>query len=68
MNSAVLFYLLSIETGLTFLEPEKRFVRLYQNVCLLSAIPWQYIYYNRNPILICLIESHNHSLNRLINC
>lgn len=33
--SAVLFFVLALQTGLTSLEPDKRFARLCKNLCLL---------------------------------
>ncbi|VVC36295.1 Zinc finger, RING-type,Zinc finger, RING/FYVE/PHD-type,TRC8 N-terminal domain [Cinara cedri] len=62
--SAVLFYILSLQTGLTGLAPEKRFIRLYRNVCLLCAALLHYIHNIVNPLLMSLSASHNPSLNR----
>ncbi|CAI6368547.1 unnamed protein product [Macrosiphum euphorbiae] len=64
--SAVLFYKLALETGLTGLDPEKRFIRLYRNVCLLCAALLHYIHNMVNPVLMSLSASHNPSLNRHI--
>ena len=33
--SAILFFILALQTGLTSLEPEKRFSRICKNLCLL---------------------------------
>lgn len=65
--SAVLFYILALQTGLTSLEPEKRFIRLYRNVCLLCAALLHYIHNVVNPLLMSLSASHNPSLNRYYN-
>lgn len=62
--SAVLFYILALQTGLTGLDPEKRFIRLYRNVCLLSAALLHYIHNVVNPLLMSLSASHNPSLKR----
>ncbi|XP_050435760.1 protein TRC8 homolog [Adelges cooleyi] len=62
--SAVLFYILALQTGLTGLEPEKRFTRLYRNICLLFAALLHYIHNIVNPLLMSLSASHNPSLNR----
>ncbi|XP_022173901.1 protein TRC8 homolog [Myzus persicae] len=62
--SAVLFYILALQTGLTGLDPEKRFIRLYRNVCLLCAALLHYIHNVVNPLLMSLSASHNPSLNR----
>ncbi|XP_001943793.2 protein TRC8 homolog [Acyrthosiphon pisum] len=64
--SAVLFYILALQTGLTGLDPEKRFIRLYRNVCLLCAALLHYIHNVVNPLLMSLSASHNPSLNRHI--
>lgn len=62
--SAVLFYILALQTGLTGLDPEKRFIRLYRNICLLCAALLHYIHNVVNPLLMSLSASHNPSLNR----
>ncbi|CAH1715155.1 unnamed protein product [Aphis gossypii] len=64
--SAVLFYILALQTGLTGLDPEKRFIRLYRNICLLCAALLHYIHNVVNPLLMSLSASHNPSLNRHI--
>ncbi|XP_050533686.1 protein TRC8 homolog isoform X1 [Daktulosphaira vitifoliae] len=64
--SAVLFYILALQTGLTGLEPEKRFIRLYRNICLLFSALLHYIHNIVNPLLMSLSASHNPSLNRHI--
>lgn len=65
--SAVLFYILALQTGLTGLEPEKRFTRLYRNACLLCAALLHYIHNVVNPLLMSLSASHNPSLSRYYN-
>jgi len=62
--SAILFYILALQTGLTGLEPEKRFVRLCRNFCLLFTALLHFIHNIVNPLLMSLSASHNPSLNR----
>ncbi|KAL1137807.1 hypothetical protein AAG570_009503 [Ranatra chinensis] len=62
--SAVLFYILALQTGLTGLEPEKRFVRLCRNFCLLFTALLHFIHNIVNPLLMSLSASHNPSIHR----
>lgn len=62
--SAILFYILALQTGLTSLEPEKRFVRLCRNICLLCTALLHFIHNIVNPLLMSLSASHNPSLRR----
>lgn len=62
--SAILFYILALQTGLTSLEPEKRFVRLCRNFCLLFTALLHFIHNIVNPLLMSLSASHNPSLRR----
>ncbi|KAK9501313.1 hypothetical protein O3M35_012050 [Rhynocoris fuscipes] len=62
--SAILFYILALQTGLTGLEPEKRFVRLCRNFCLLFTALLHFIHNIVNPLLMSLSASHNPSLHR----
>jgi len=59
--SAILFFLLALQTGLTGLEPEKRIVRIYRNLALLSAAILHFIHSMVNPILLSLSASHSSS-------
>ena len=59
--SAILFFILALQTGLTGLEPDKRFVRLGRNFCLLSAAILQLSHSIVNPILMNVSASHNPS-------
>ncbi|XP_017771616.1 PREDICTED: protein TRC8 homolog [Nicrophorus vespilloides] len=59
--SAILFYILALQTGLTSLEPEKRFVRLCRNFCLLFTALLHFIHNTVNPLLMSLSASHNPS-------
>lgn len=62
--SAILFYILALQTGLTGLEPEKRFIRLCRNFCLLFTALLHFIHNIVNPLLMSLSASHNPSLHR----
>ncbi|XP_022915966.1 protein TRC8 homolog isoform X2 [Onthophagus taurus] len=62
--SAILFYILALQTGLTGLDPEKRFVRLCRNFCLLFTALLHFIHNIVNPLLMSLSASHNPSIKR----
>lgn len=62
--SAILFYILALQTGLTSLEPEKRFIRLCRNFCLLCTALLHFIHNIVNPLLMSLSASHNPSFRR----
>jgi E3 ubiquitin-protein ligase RNF139 len=62
--SAILFFLLALQTGLTGLEPVKRLVRLYRNFALLSAAILHFIHSMVNPILLSLSASHSTSVKK----
>lgn len=64
--SAVLFYILALQTGLTSLDREKRLVRLYRNFCLLFAALLHFVHNIVNPLLMSLSASHNPALHRHI--
>lgn len=64
--SAILFYILALQTGLTNLEPEKRFVRLCRNFCLLLTALLHFVHNIVNPILMSLSASHNPAIHRHI--
>ncbi|GLG94169.1 hypothetical protein R5R35_006738 [Gryllus longicercus] len=64
--SAILFYILALQTGLTGLDPEKRFVRLCRNFCLLFTALLHFIHNIVNPLLMSLSASRNPSLHRHI--
>lgn len=64
--SAMLFYILALQTGLTSLDPEKRFVRLCRNFCLLFTALLHFIHNIVNPLLMSLSASHIPSLKRHI--
>ncbi|XP_014241771.1 protein TRC8 homolog [Cimex lectularius] len=62
--SAILFYILALQTGLTSLEPEKRFIRLCRNFCLLFTAILHFIHNIVNPLLMSLSASHNPALHK----
>ncbi|XP_075235024.1 TRC8 ring finger protein [Lycorma delicatula] len=64
--SAILFYILALQTGLTALEPEKRFVRLCRNFCLLFVALLHFVHNIVNPLLMSLSASHNPAVHRHI--
>lgn len=59
--SAIVFYILALQTGLTSLSPEKRFVRLCRNLCLLVTALLHYIHNNVSPLLMSLSAARNPS-------
>jgi E3 ubiquitin-protein ligase RNF139 len=62
--SAILFYILSLQTGLTTLQPDKRFIRLCRNMCLLITALLHFLHNMVSPILMSLSASHNPSRKR----
>lgn len=62
--SAILFYILALQTGLTSLNPEKRFIRLCRNFCLLFTALLHFLHNIVNPMLMSLSASHNPSTHR----
>lgn len=62
--SAILFFILALQNGLTSMEPEKRFLRLYRNFCLLFTAILHFIHSMVSPLLFSLSASRNMSLNR----
>ncbi|XP_069674174.1 protein TRC8 homolog isoform X2 [Periplaneta americana] len=64
--SAILFYILALQTGLTSLDPDKRFIRLCRNFCLLFTALLHFVHNIVNPLLMSLSASHNPSLHRHI--
>lgn len=62
--SAVLFYILALQTGLTSLSPDKRFVRLCRNLCLLVTALFHFLHNIVSPILMSLSAARNPSRQR----
>lgn len=64
--SAILFYILALQTGLTSLSPEKRFIRLCRNFCLLITALLHFLHNIVAPILMSLSAARNPSRKRHI--
>ncbi|KAF0752437.1 protein TRC8 [Aphis craccivora] len=62
--SAALFYVLALQTGLTVIEPEERFIRLYRNFCLVCGIILIYIHILVDSLLMTLSITQNSSFNK----
>ncbi|XP_058797801.1 protein TRC8 homolog [Phymastichus coffea] len=62
--SAMLFYILALQTGLTTLDKEKRLLRLCRNLCLLFTAILLFVHNTVNPLLMSLSASHNPALHR----
>lgn len=62
--SAILFFVLALQTGLTEISADKRFIRLYQNLCLLLTANLHILHNTLNSLLFWLSASRNRSLNR----
>ncbi|XP_044742713.1 protein TRC8 homolog [Chrysoperla carnea] len=62
--AAILFYILALQTGLTSLDPEKRFIRLCRNCCLMFTALLHFIHNLVNPLLMSLSASHNPALHK----
>lgn len=62
--SAILFYVLALQTGLTSLDREKRLVKLCRNFCLLFTAILHFVHNIVNPLLMSLSASHNPALHR----
>lgn len=60
--SAILFYILALQTGLTTLTPDKRFVRLCRNFCLLVSAMLHFLHNIVAPILMSLSAARNPSM------
>ncbi|ESP01861.1 hypothetical protein LOTGIDRAFT_94578, partial [Lottia gigantea] len=55
--SAILFFVLALQTGLTGLNPEERLIRLYRNFCLLSTSVLHFVHGMVNTQLLALSAS-----------
>lgn len=62
--SAVLFYILALQTGLTSLSPDKRFIRLCRNLCLLVTALLHFLHNIVSPILMSLSAARSPSRKR----
>lgn len=64
--SAILFFVLAMQSGLTGMEPEKRLNRLYQNGCLLMTATLHFFHSMINSLLQMLGASLNSPRERHI--
>ncbi|XP_011497088.1 PREDICTED: protein TRC8 homolog [Ceratosolen solmsi marchali] len=62
--SAMLFYILALQTGLTSLNKEIRLLRLCRNLCLLFTAVLHFIHNIVNPRLMSLSASHNPAFHK----
>ena len=62
--SAILFFILALQTGLTGLEADKRLIRLYRNFALLSTAILHFVHSMVNPVLLTLSASRNVSVQK----
>ena len=63
---AIVFFVLALQTGLTSLNPDKRLIRLYQNLCLLITAIFHFIHNMVSPILIGLAASSQVSAKKSV--
>ncbi|XP_012260260.2 protein TRC8 homolog [Athalia rosae] len=63
-TSAILFYTLCLQTGLTSLQREMRLNRLCRNFCLLFTALLHFVHNIVNPLLMSLSASRNPALHR----
>ncbi|XP_076650990.1 TRC8 ring finger protein [Halictus rubicundus] len=62
--SAILFYILALQSGLTRLDEDKRLARLCRNLCLLVTAILHFVHNIEKPLLMSLSASHNPALHR----
>lgn len=62
--SAMLFYILALQAGLTSCDPDKRLVLLSRNICLLFTALIHFVHNYVHPLLLSLSASHNPALHR----
>ena len=62
--SAILFFILGLQTGLTGLRPDERLVRLCKNFCLLFTAISHFIHSMVHPLLMSLSASRSTNLAR----
>ncbi|XP_013381996.1 protein TRC8 homolog [Lingula anatina] len=62
--SAILFFILALQTGLTSLSPEKKIQRLYRNFCLLGTAILHFIHSMVNPLMMSLSAQRNMAVHR----
>ena len=62
--SAILFFILALQTGLTGLDADKRLIRLFRNFALLSTAILHFVHSMVNPVLLTLSASRNVSFQK----
>ncbi|XP_025207570.1 protein TRC8 homolog [Melanaphis sacchari] len=62
--SAILFFMLATQSGLTRLDPENRLIRLFEIICLVCTTLQHQIHDMVNKLLMSLVASLNTSLKR----
>lgn len=62
--SAILFFILALQTGLTGLDSDKRLIRLYRNFALLSTAILHFVHSMVNPVLLTLSASRSVSVQK----
>jgi len=64
-RSAILFFVLALQTGLTVLEPDERFIQLFINISITCDFLMFYIHGSMvDPLLRSLSVNRNKSINR----
>ena len=64
--SAVLFFILALQTGLAGLEPSKRFIRLYRNCILLTTALLHFFHGMVNQVMMTLSTAPSMAVSRHI--
>ncbi|KAK3095328.1 hypothetical protein FSP39_013252 [Pinctada imbricata] len=62
--SAILFFILGLQTGLTGLRPDERLIRLCKNFCLLFTAISHFIHSMVHPLLMSLSASRSTNIKR----
>lgn len=60
--SAILFFILALQTGLTGLDPDSRLIRLAKNTCLLFTAMAHFVHSMIHPVLMSLSASKNQNI------
>lgn len=60
--SAILFFILALQTGLTGLDPDSRLIRLAKNTCLLFTAMAHFVHSMIHPVLMSLSASKNQNV------
>ena len=59
--SAVLFFVLALQTGLTGMESEKRFQQICKNLCLLVTAILHFVHSTVQPVLMSISASRSNN-------